>query len=126
MTQISEYMTKVPHSIEPNCTVQDAKERMYELGVTHLPVMSGGKVIGILSERDILYLKGMNAIDISQVKVGHTMTEEPVTVLEDQDLKSVCSLMVEKKIGSTLVQGKDGKLSGIFTYTDALKALAAS
>ena len=126
MKKIADYMTKVPHSIEPHASVKDAKKKMYELSVTHMPVLSGGKIVGILSERDILYLKGLESVDLALVKVVDAMTDEPVIVNQDQPLNEVCALMVEKKIGSVLINDDQEKLTGIFTYTDALKTLASS
>ena len=124
MKLVADCMTKIPHSIEPNCSVKEAKKRMYDMAVTHMPVLSGGKIIGILSERDILYLKGLETVDLGAVKVGDAMTNEPVIVPSDRPLSEVCTLMVKERIGSILVSGDDGKLAGIFTYTDALKTLA--
>ena len=123
MTCIAEYMTKVPHSIKPNSSVLDAKKRMFELSVTHLPVLSGGKTIGILSERDILYLKALESVDLATVKVGDAMTPDPISVQSDQSLKEACRIMRENKVGSILIMNEQ-KLAGIFTYNDALEYLA--
>lgn len=124
MKTVYDSMTKVPHSIEPHSSVDQAKKRMYELKVTHMPVLSGGKIIGLLSERDILYLKGLESVDLRDVKVCDAMIEEPVVVDQHNPLTEVCALMVERRVGSVLVQDKQEKLVGIFTDVDALKELA--
>ena len=123
MKKISEYMTKLPHSIEPHSSVETAKKRMYDLKVTHLPVLAGGKIVGLLSERDFLYLKGLESVDLSEVKVGDAMIPEPVVVKPERNLSDVCQEMLDNRIGSVLVEQDQG-LVGIFTDVDALKVLA--
>lgn len=60
---VSEFMTKTPHGIEPNETLTNARKRMQDLKVRHLPVRSGGKVVGVLTERDLYVLSVFPEID---------------------------------------------------------------
>jgi CBS domain-containing protein len=53
-TAVADYMTADPVWIFPDCSVRDAANRMLELGVRHLPVMVGDRVLGMISIRDLL------------------------------------------------------------------------
>ncbi len=122
--QISKYMTPMPHSIEPHQTLTLAKKKMAEYNIRHLPVLSGGHVIGLLSERDLNLLGTFKGVDMAKSVVQDAMTFEPYCVGPDSLLSDVTSQMAEKKLGSALVVQDNGKLVGIFTYVDAYNCLA--
>ncbi|MGZ3788383.1 MAG: CBS domain-containing protein [Bacteriovorax sp.] len=95
---------------------------MQELSIRHLPVLEGGSVVGIISERDINFMLSFKGVDINQEQVNQAMTQDPVMVDVGASLDGICREMAEKKIGSVLVQDNH-KLVGIFTWVDALKAM---
>lgn len=121
---ISKYMSKMPHSIEPHQSASMAKKKMNELGCHHLPVLSERRVIGILSERDLLYLESFTDVDMNKTPVLEAMIEDPKMVRETEELGVVVRMMLEERIGSVLVSDNGERLTGIFTNTDALKVLA--
>lgn len=121
---VSKYMTALPHSIEPHQSIADALKRMHELHVHHLPVRAGGKVVGILSERDIDLLASFKDVNLKTSTVTDAMTASPYCVSPDAHINVVASQMAEQRIGSALVVQENDRLVGIFTYTDALKTLA--
>ena len=122
---ISKYMTPMPHSIEPHESLEVAKKRMDENNFRHLPVLSGGKVAGLLSERDVSLLATFKGVDMRHSKVSDAMMFDPFCADPSDLVDDVCAHMAENKIGSALiVQKSNGKLVGIFTYIDALRCLA--
>jgi acetoin utilization protein AcuB len=121
---VERFMTVTPHGIEPNESLAAARQRMLDLGVRHLPVRSGGRVVGVLSERDLDVLSAYEEIDLNRAKVGVAMTPDPYKVAPSVAAKDVASAMAERRIGSALVVDTEDRLLGIFTDTDALKALA--
>ena len=121
---ISKHMTRMPHSIEPHQSAQSAKKRMNELGCHHLPVLLERKVIGVLSERDLLYLESFRDVDMTKTLVVEAMIEDPLMVRETDLLGDVAARMVEERVGSVLVTPDGERLTGIFTNTDALKVIA--
>lgn len=126
--QLKSVMTKNPLTVEPHLRLRDAMKRMRDLKVTHLPVLAEGKLIGILSERDLLAVMGIHGDQDhlqDHLQVKDVMISDPVTFPEGALIPDVAKKMVDEHIGSVLVVDDRKKLIGIFTYTDALKMLAA-
>ncbi|MEZ4229383.1 MAG: CBS domain-containing protein [Polyangiaceae bacterium] len=120
---ISEFMTAQPHSIGQEQTLAAAADQMRKLNVRHLPVLHGGKLVGLLSQRDIHLVQTLPDIDPEQVKVEEAMTAEPFQVAPGDTLAGVARTMADNKYGAAVVM--DGsKLVGVFTTTDALRILA--
>lgn len=114
-------MTENPHSIGADMSLRTAEEQMRKLGVRHLPVMSGGALVGILSDRDIKFVSKFPGYE--KFKVEEAMTEEPYVVAPDAPFAAVAAIMAERKIGSVLVAER-GRPKGIFTAVDGMKLLA--
>lgn len=123
-TSVATFMTAAPHSIQPHETLAAARRRMGEHKVRHLPVQSGGTVVGVISERDLFVIQGIGDVDFAEAKVGFAMTPDPFVVLPTAAVADVARKMWEHRIGSALVVDETGNLVGIFTDTDALGALA--
>ncbi len=124
MRTISECMTKTPHTIEPNQTVASARQKMAKLKVRHLPVLSGGELIGLISERDLDYLAKLVGHGRDECRVEDAMVDELYIVQPDTPLVQAAGEMVARNIGSALVADKKGVLVGIFTTTDALRLIS--
>ena len=121
--QVNKYMTRKPSFTYKDEKVLTAKKMMYQLGCTHLPVIEAGTVVGVISERDILYLFQIESEDIENLTVEEAMTEDFYAVDLDDDITVVSKYMVENRIGSAIILNKDKSLAGIYTYTDALRAV---
>ncbi len=119
---IEKFMTTAPITIGDDQTLAHAKKVMKDLDIRHLPVLKEGKVVGIITERDISFLESFQGVDLNKERIDQAMTEDPIMVQADALLDGVCSEMAEKKIGSVLIQDNH-KLVGIFTWVDALKAM---
>lgn len=120
---VQKYMTYVPQSIGYDQTIAQAREYMRKLHIRHLPVLKGGELVGIITDRDINLVLGFNDVEATTLKVDEAYTPEPYFISPTAPLNEVVSLMAEKKYGCALVVD-NGKLVGIFTEVDAYKALA--
>ncbi len=125
MPQVIAMMTPFPYSIDLDHTAAEARAMMDTKGFRHLPVTSAGRLCGILTDRD---LRGAPAGDAgtspaSPLLVRDLYRDEPYVVEADAPLDEVATAMAEQHIGSAIVT-KDGKLVGMFTTTDACRALA--
>lgn len=120
---IQKYMTTVPHSVGDEQTLAYASALMKEHGIRHLPVLRGGKLLGILTDRDINLIESLGGVETAGLAVAEAMTEEPYTVPPDAPLDEVTAEMAEKKYGSAVVV-QNHKVVGIFTTVDACRALS--
>jgi len=119
---IRDFMTPAPHSIGRDQPLSLAQERMRGWGIRHLPVLDGGKLVGILSQRDALLIETLRDIDPARVSVEDAMTSDVYLAGPDTPLIEVASAMAEHKYGCVVIM--DGPhLAGIFTTVDALRTL---
>lgn len=121
--QIQKYMTVVPKSIGYDQTLAQAQDFMSTLKLRHLPVLKGGKLVGILTDRDIKLVMQFKDVDPETVTVEEAYTPDPYCTSPSSPLSEVVSHMADKKYGCALVVD-NGKLVGIFTEVDAYRALS--
>jgi acetoin utilization protein AcuB len=120
---IQRHMTTAPHSIGSDQPLTRAAALMRDYQVRHLPVLHGGKLVGVLSDRDIKLIEGLRDVDPTKIAVEEAMTGEPYAVAPDTPLNEVAQTMAEKKYGCALVV-QNNKVVGIFTTVDCAQALA--
>jgi acetoin utilization protein AcuB len=119
---VERWMTPTPLTIGRDIPIATAHAMMRERGVRHLPVLDGGKLVGVLSERDLYWLETVSGTDAGATKVEEAMTAEPYVVDRAAPLRTVANEMARRRIGTALV-ADHGKVVGIFTAVDALRAL---
>jgi CBS domain-containing protein len=129
--RVKDWMTASPLTVSPDTGVFDARRLMLERRIRHLPVTSDDGLIGILTDRDVrLTLPSpANTLSVWEVNyllarltVAEVMTRAVITVGGDRDIAAAAHLMLEHKIGALPVV-EDGRLVGILTETDLLRAL---
>jgi acetoin utilization protein AcuB len=119
---IAEYMTALPHTVGSEQTITFAQTLMRKYEIRHLPVLHGGELHGIVSDRDLGMIAGLNEVDPDSTTVEEAMTQEAYTVSKDTPLFDVLQEMLEHKYGSAvIVEGV--KIIGIFTTHDSLQLL---
>lgn len=121
---IDRFMTKTLHTIGHDQTLAVAHRIMHEHALRHLPVLDAGKLVGILSLRDLHFIETLKDIDQAQVQVNEAMTQDVFTVGPRSSVRKVVAEMAEHKYGSAVVVDR-GHVVGIFTTVDALKALSS-
>src|SRR5690349_263459 len=120
---IENFMSHVLVVVGPRQTLGEASRLMRGHGIRHLPVVEHGKVIGILSQRDVYLVETLAVSRPEEIRVEEAMTSDPFLVEPEDSLESVAEHMASRRIGSAIV-AHDGVLLGLFTVTDALRALA--
>ena len=119
---IAEFMTPIPHTVGSEQTITFAQKLMQKYGIRHLPVLHGGELHGIVSDRDLGIVAGLNEVNPDSTTVEEAMTQEAYTVSKDTSLFAVLEEMLEHKYGSAVVI-EGVKIIGIFTTHDSLKLL---
>lgn len=119
---IQKVMTILPHTIGHDMPIAVASELMTQYGIRHLPVLKGGVLVGIISDRDLRFAN--QHANESAIRVEDVMLPDPYTVPPEAQLDRVVSEMAEHKYGSAIVVRDNGKVIGIFTAIDALRVLA--
>ena len=123
LATVLDYMTAVPQTIGRDQSLATARRMMLDNHCRHLPVLHGGRLVGILSDRDVGLLEAFEKVELEQATVGDAMTPEPYVVAPHASLAEVARAMAERKLGSVLVVDH-GRVEGVFTTTDACRALA--
>jgi len=123
--QVVAFMTPFPYSIDVDAPLAEAHALMREHHFRHLPVTSDQAIVGILTDRDIKLVLGpdFGNPDERELRVRDAYVERPCVVAASTPVAIVARTMAENHIGSAIVT-KNGKLVGIFTVTDACRALA--
>jgi acetoin utilization protein AcuB len=96
---------------------------MREHRIRHLPVLQAGHVVGVVSERDLAWIESLDDTRKESLTVDEAMTPYPYVARPDTSLAEVARTMAAGKFGATLVV-EHGQLLGVFTTTDAMRALA--
>ncbi len=125
MLLIKDIMSFSPITVEQSATVLEAKQLMSQYSVRHLPVVAGGKLVGILTDRDLKLAQAVTKdTHFDESHTAGDICVRDIYVVKSTDLaKTVLAYMAKERIGSALVT-EENKLVGIFTVTDACKAFA--
>lgn len=90
--------------------------------VRHLPVLDGGTLVGIISDRDVKFASSFN--NSGDMLVEEIMSTDAYATSPDTELDNVVEHMAESKLGCAVIQQENGKVVGVFTATDSLRVLA--
>lgn len=118
---VQKYMTTLPFAINANSTVEEAVKAMSKHGIRHLPVQDEGKY-GVVSDRDLKHATSLAGFDPRIVLVRDVCEEQPYLTRPDASVSEVSKELANRRVGSALVMD-NGHLVGIFTTTDACRAL---
>jgi acetoin utilization protein AcuB len=128
---VSDWMTKKVFSVEPDAYLSDALSLMKEKRIKHVPVVKGGKLKGIISDRDIKEYSPSKAtsLDIYELhyilantKIREIMTTKIITTTSDAPVEEAAMIMMDSDIGCLPVID-EGCLAGIISDKDIFRAL---
>lgn len=129
---VSDRMSWPPVTVLPDTSFQDAMKLMQERHFRRLPVVDRhGKLVGIVSERDLLLAAPSPATSLSvweltyllaKLKLDELMTKDVITVKPTTPIEEAARIMVEHKIGGLPVVDAQRHVVGMITETDIFKA----
>jgi len=91
--------------------------------IRHLPVLDGGKLVGIVSQRDLALIESLPDVDPADVPVEDAMVGDVYVVAPGTPLSDVVGEMARRKLGATVV-AVGRRVVGVFTATDACSVLS--
>ena len=116
-------MSMAPHTVGADQTLAHAHVLMNDHDIRHLPVLRGGELVGMVTERDLALIEQFPDIDPRAAKVEEAMSTSIYKVSPEAALDEVVSEMASKKYGSAVVV-LNQKVVGILTTVDVCSALA--
>jgi len=119
---IASFMTKAPHTIGRDQTLAVARKLMNAHRIRHLPVLDGGRLVGVLSQRDLYFIESLDNSPADDIRVDEAMSTEVSETSADATLEQVVARLVRKKHGCAVVTA-GGRVVGLFSTIDAMNAL---
>ena len=118
--KVAEIMTRPVRSIEPTEGLADAARLMGELDVGVLPVENDGKLVGIVTDRDIA-VRGMAAGLHGGAPVLRVMSDTVIACREDDDVEDALAVMARQQVRRIPVCTQEGALIGMMSLGDAAR-----
>ncbi len=132
MTKVRRWMTPSPMTIEDSASIVEAIHKLKEKNIRRLPVMRGGKLVGVVTEKMLKDFTPSKATSLDTWEVHYLLARTPVTaamnpkphkVRPDDEIALVAKLMEDRKLNGVLVVDEKGDLVGILTTSNCLEAL---
>lgn len=127
---VKDCMTTSPITISKGTPILEALEKMKKLKIRQLPVTDKGRLVGLVTERELLTVTPSPATTLSifemnyllsKMVVGEVMVKDPITVSPETTIEEAALIMRENKIACLLVLEEE-ELAGIITKTDIFDA----
>lgn len=115
---VKEIMTREVQVIGPDSTLEEAARKMKDLDIGPLPVCENGRLVGMLTDRDIAVRSTARGEDPTRNRVRDVMTPEVIYCFEDEDVAKAGQLMKKKQVRRLLVLNRDKQLVGILSLGD--------
>ena len=128
---VAKRMTPNPTTVNPSATVAEATEVLRNRKVKRLPVIEGGKLVGIVTDRDLREASPSQGTSLdkfelnyllSKVTVKDVMRKNVITIDVNAAIEEAALLMYKNKIGGLVVTNSGGDIVGIITETDIFKS----
>lgn len=121
---VREIMTSGPTSIASDAMVVEAARRMLSEDVGSLPVVEGEKLVGMVTDRDLVLQVVAKDLDPHKVPVADVCTQDPVTAGVDESLDDALQRMAKEQVRRLPVVS-DGRLVGILAQADVARKASA-
>lgn len=130
---VQDIMTEDPITLEASATIAQAIDLLGSLDIRHLPIVRDNELVGMISDRDMrdfeipAMLSASGAPDTGAARnhdsVAALMQTDVLTVGGETDVSEVVRIMIDQKVGAIpVVDEMDGRLVGIVSYIDLLRA----
>ena len=127
---IKDWMATSMLTVDINTSVMRATRTMKENNIRRLPVLSHGKLVGVVTDRDLKDASPSSTSEmdihemyylLSEMKIKDVMTDKCICLPENDTLEKAALVMLEEKISGIMILGPDGNLVGLLSETDILR-----
>jgi len=131
---VKEWMATKPIVVDENTSIMKATQIMKENNIRRIPVVRDGRLIGIISDRDIKEAAPSKATSLdvhelyyllSEIKIKDIMTPDPITLRENDSVEKAAVIMLENRISGMPIVDDDYHVIGIITETDVFKVMVS-
>jgi acetoin utilization protein AcuB len=131
---VSNWMSKDVITVDVEDSMHEAVKLLKEKGIRMLPVLKKGKLVGIVTDRDLKRSAASDATTldvhellylVSKIKVGSIMTKNPITVPQNFTVEETAEVLLKNKISGVPVVDQNGDVVGMITQTDLFRVLIA-
>ena len=132
MLLVENWMNPDVITVDADDSMLDATKLLKEHNIRHLPVLEKGKLVGVITDRDLKRAAPSDATAleahellylIANIKVREIMTKNPITVPYNFTIEEAAELLLQARISGMPVVDKDGDVIGTITQTDLFKVL---
>jgi acetoin utilization protein AcuB len=132
MLLVENWMNPNVITVDADDSMLDATKILKEHNIRHLPVLEKGKLVGVITDRDLKRASPSDATTleahellylIATIKVREIMTKNPITVPYNYTIEEAAEILLQAKISGMPVVDKDGDVIGTITQTDLFKVL---
>ena len=129
---VKDWMVRNVVTVTPDTTFPEAQRLMSEHKIRRLPVVEGGRLVGIVTRGDVreadlskvTFLSTWELGDmLAKIKVGQIMTPKPVTISQEATMGEAAKVMLERKISGLPVVNSRGQVVGIITESDIFRIM---
>ena len=129
---VKNWMSKKVITADVNDSMHDAMKLLKENNIRMLPVMKKGKLVGVLTDRDLKRASASDATTLeihellyllTRIKVKDLMSLSPITVPPDYTMEETARVLLNNKISGVPVVDGNGKVVGVITQTDIFKVM---
>jgi acetoin utilization protein AcuB len=129
---VENWMSKDVVTVDVNDSMQDATRLLKEHNIRGLPVMENGKLVGVVTDRDLKKASASDATTleihellymISRIKVKEIMTQDPITISVDSTIDEAAEVLLENKLSGAPVVDDKGQVVGIITQIDIFRVI---
>jgi acetoin utilization protein AcuB len=131
---VSNWMSKDVITVDVEDSMHEAVKLLKEKGIRMLPVLKKGKLVGIVTDRDLKRSAASDATTldvhellylVSKIKVGSIMTKNPITVPQNFTVEETAEVLLKNKISGAPVVDQNGDVVGMITQTDLFRVIIA-
>lgn len=123
--KITEIMAEDLEIVDADATAEEAAQVMADADVGCVPVVDAGKVVGVVTDRDLVLRVVAECLVPGETPVTEVMTREVIHCFEDDDVETAASLMEENQVRRVFVYDREGRLAGVVSLGDLALATRA-